>query len=111
MDLLVFNCNQSVTLLRNDGGNANNWLAIKLIGTQSNRDGIGARIRIITEGNVRIAEVQSAASYLSANDLRVIFGLGEKKVVDKIEVHWPSGSKQTLANIKANQLIKITEKI
>jgi len=100
-----------VILLRNDGGNANNWLAVKLIGTRSNRDGIGARIRLTTEGETRIAEIQSTASYLSANDLRVIFGLGRKKVVDKIEVHWPSGTKQTLKGIKANQLIKITEKI
>ena len=111
IDLLVLNCNQRVILLRNDGGNANNWLAVKLIGTRSNRDGIGARIRLTTEGETRIAEIQSTASYLSANDLRVIFGLGRKKVVDKIEVHWPSGTKQTLKGIKANQLIKITEKI
>ena len=111
IDLLVFNCNQSVTLLRNDGGNANNWLAVKLVGVQSNRDGIGARIRVTAEGEVRIAEVQSAASYLSANDLRVIFGLGRKKVVDEIEVLWPGGNKQTLTNIKANQLIEITEKM
>jgi len=111
IDLLILNCNQRVILLRNDGGNANNWLAVKLIGTRSNRDGIGARIRLTTEGETRIAEIQSTASYLSANDLRVIFGLGRKKVVDKIEVHWPSGTKQTLKGIKANQLIKITEKI
>ena len=111
VDLLVFNCNQSVTLLRNDGGNANNWLAVKLVGVQSNRDGIGARIRVTVEGEVRMAEVQSAASYLSANDLRVIFGLGRKKVVDEIEVLWPGGNKQTLTSIKANQLIEITEKI
>lgn len=111
IDILVFNCNQSVILLRNDGGNANNWLTVKLIGTRSNRDGIGARIRLTTGREVRIAEVQSAASYLSANDLRVIFGLGGKKIVDKIEVHWPSGAKQTLNDVRANQLIKITEQI
>ena len=97
--------------LRNDGGNTNNWLAVKLVGVQSNRDGFGARIRVTAEGEVRIAEVQSAASYLSANDLRVIFGLGRKKIVDEIEVLWPGGNKQTLTSVKANQLIEITEKI
>ena len=111
IDLLVTNCNQSVILLRNDGGNANNWLAIKLTGTKSNRDGIGARILLTLENETRLGEVQSAASYLSANDLRVYFGLGEKTRVDQIIIYWPSGIKQTLNDIEANQLIQITEKI
>ena len=111
IDLLVTNCNQGVILLRNDGGNANNWLAIKLTGTKSNRDGIGARILLTLENETRLGEVQSAASYLSANDLRVFFGLGEKTRVDQITIYWPSGIKQTLNDIEANQLIQITEKI
>ncbi len=108
---MVTNCNQGVILLRNDGGNANNRLAIKLTGTKSNRDGIGARILLTLENETRLGEVQSAASYLSANDLRVFFGLGEKTRVDQITTYWPSGIKQTFNDIEANQLIQITEKI
>ena len=108
-DVFIVNSNQRAILLRNDGGNRNYWIAIQLIGTKSNRDGIGARLRVTSGQKTQIAEVQSGASYCSASDRRVIFGLGKMADVDEIEVKWPSGIVQTLKGIRANQLVTITE--
>jgi hypothetical protein len=96
-------------LLRNDGGNLNNWLKLQLIGTKSNRDGIGARIKIVSGGLTQIREIQSGASYVSESDRRLILGLGKNTQAELVEIKWPSGIVQTLKNVKANQFLKITE--
>ncbi len=109
IDIVLVNSNQRVVLLRNDGGNKNNWLSIKLVGTNSNRDGIGTIVRIVSDKITQIAEVKSGSSYASGSDTRLLFGLGEVEKVDSIEVIWQSGIVQNLVNINANQMLTITE--
>jgi hypothetical protein len=108
-DIFVVNLNQGAVLLRNEGGNRNNWLMIKTVGVKSNRDGIGARIKVVTELGSQIREVEAGSSYLSGHDLRVLFGLGEENRVQRIEITWPGGLTQALTNIEANQLLAVTE--
>jgi len=108
-DIFIVNSNQGAILLRNEGGNRNNWISIKLIGTRSNRDGIGARVRITADGDTQIAEVKSGSSYASCSDKRLLFGLGQRRRVDGIEIRWPSGIIQQLEDIVCNQTITITE--
>ena len=91
------------TVLRNDGGNRSNWIQIKCIGTQSNRSGIGARVRVTAGKNIQVDEVMSGSSYYSHNDLRLHFGLGKAANVDSVEIAWPSGLKDTFKNLAANR--------
>ena len=111
LDLFISNNNQRPMLLRNDGGNSNNWLSIKTVGHRSNRDGIGALITVYAAGFVQSEEVRAGSSYLSQNDLRVHFGLGTLAVAETIEVRWPSGTLQTLQQIDANQFLVIEEPV
>jgi hypothetical protein len=90
IDVLVLNMNDPPSLLRNDGGNKNNWIKIKLIGTRCNRTAIGARVRVVTGQHAQIDEVHSGTSVMSQSDLRLHFGVGQAKVVDLIEVRWPT---------------------
>ena len=108
-DIFVVNLNQEGVLLRNEGGNKHNWLTIKTVGAKSNRDGIGARVEVITRSHSQIKEVQAGSSYLSGHDLRLIFGLGTETKAETVKITWPSGAKQTLTNVEANQLLSITE--
>ena len=108
-DIFVVNLNQKAVLLRNDGGNRNNWLKIKTVGVKSNRDGIGARIEVVTRSCTQIREVQVGSSYLSGHDLRLIFGLGAEAEAKEVTITWPSGLEQTLADVEANQFLIITE--
>ncbi len=108
-DLLITNCNQKPVLLRNDGGNHNNWLSIKLVGQKSNRSAIGTRLILTSGERTQLVEIKSTASYLSSHDRRVIFGLGQSQKVNKIDIFWPSGIRQTLTNLSVNQLLRIVE--
>jgi len=97
--VLVINKNDVPTLLRNDGGNGNNWLTIRTEGVKSNRSGIGARV-IVTTGNLRrIFDVRANESYLSANDLRVPVGMADFKQADLVEIRWPSGQVDRYPNV------------
>ncbi|UCH61996.1 MAG: CRTAC1 family protein [Fidelibacterota bacterium] len=109
MDLLVLNLNDRLRLLRNDGGNKKNWIMIHLIGTQSNRNAIGSRIRLTTGEKVQTRWRVSSSGYLSQSDYRIHFGLGDYTQVDQIEVLWPSGNVQTLKDVEANQVITVKE--
>ena len=109
LDLLLINVGEPPVLLRNDGGNRNHWLGIKLVGTKSNRDGIGATIIVTAQGRRRTKQRLGGTSYCSASDPRVSFGLGTIVKIDEIEVRWPSGRISTLKNITANQYVTITE--
>jgi hypothetical protein len=109
IDVYIVNLNDYGVLLRNDQGNDNNWIKLNLVGTKSNRDGIGARVIISANGKEQINQKKSASGYLSQSDPRIHFGLGEATVVDKIEVIWPSGDVQVLEQVKAGQIITITE--
>jgi enediyne biosynthesis protein E4 len=110
MDILILNMNDLPSLLHNVGGNKQNWIKLKLVGTRCNRTAIGARARVITGKHVQVAEVQSGASVMSQNDLRLHFGLGESKLVDAIEVKWPTTQKiERFDKVKANQILTIRE--
>src|SRR5206468_4785172 len=91
VDIVINNLDGPPSLLRNDGGNRNNWLMVKCTGTRSNRSAIGTRVRVVAGGRSQIDEVMSGSGYYSQNDLRLHFGLGASKSVDLVEVTWPSG--------------------
>src|SRR6266702_4670418 len=110
IDALVLNMNDPPSLLRNDGGNQQNWIKIKLIGTKCNRTAIGARVRVVTGKRAQIDEVHSGSSVMSQSDLRLHFGLGKSQMVDLIEVKWPTTQKvEQFKQVKANQILTIRE--
>ena len=113
LDLLVTNNGGRAELLRNDGGNRANGLLIRLAGEKSNRDGIGARLRITlgTSGGTRtlVRDVASGGSYQGQNDLRVHVGLGDRTRAERIEIRWPSGLVEQITDVPANQIITVRE--
>ena len=106
-DIVIMNSNQRAVLLRNDGGNANNWIGIKLVGSQRNRDGIGAKVTVSTADMTQIREVKSGSSYASGSDTRLLFGLGENQRVEKIAIVWQGGTTQVLKDVSINQILTI----
>lgn len=108
---VAINCNDGpAVILRNQGGNGNHWLSVNLIGSASNRDGIGARLRLVTaDGSERYAFVSTAGSYLSASDKRAHFGLGLSKKIQWLEIAWPSGTVQRLHSIAVDQILTVHE--
>lgn len=108
-DIYISNLNSRGMLLRNNQGNKNNWLTINLIGTSSNRDGIGARIKLTAGGKTQTTQRKSTSGYLSQNDPRIHFGLGTAKNIEKIEIIWPSGKTQVIDNTTVNQILTVTE--
>jgi hypothetical protein len=109
IDILINPVNAVPELLRCDSANQNNWITIKTVGTKSNRDGIGTRIKCVTDDGAQIDEVRSGGSYYSQNDLRVHFGLGKARKVKTLEIRWPSGQAETLSDISPNQLVVVKE--
>jgi hypothetical protein len=108
LDILLTTNNGPAYLLRNDGGNRNHWLQLKLTGTKSNRDGIGAVVRVQSSSGKQWNTVHSGSSYCSQSDLALTFGLGQDTVA-AIEVDWPGGTKQQFTGIQADQSIRIDE--
>ncbi len=109
LDVLFSTSDGPARLLRNDGGNRNHWVCIKTVGTKSNRDGIGAVVRIESASGKQWNTVRSGSSYASQSDLALTFGLGGDTSVKTIQVDWPSGTKQNFTGIPANQFITIDE--
>jgi enediyne biosynthesis protein E4 len=110
IDVVVSNVGQKAYGLRNDGGNRKNWIRIETVGTKSNRDGIGARIKVVSaSGLTQHFTVNTAVGYLSASDRRVIAGLGDDVTAKVIEIRWPSGIVQKFENVKARQMLKAVE--
>lgn len=109
IDVFIVNLNEPAVLLRNDIGNQNNWILINLVGTQSNRDGVGASVRVTTGDTTQLAQKTSGGPYLSQNDPRLHFGLLDHEIIDRIEVKWPSGLIQVLENVDVNQILTIQE--
>ncbi|HIG55331.1 MAG TPA: CRTAC1 family protein [Candidatus Latescibacteria bacterium] len=109
IDLFVVELNDAPTLLRNDGGNTANWLVVQVIGSDDNRDGAGTRIRLQIAGQSQSRTVNGAASYLSHNDLRVHFGLGESEKVAQVEIIWPNGSVDIVEQVPANKLLVVRQ--
>ena len=112
VDVVVSNAGQYAYVLRNDGGNRNQWLGIATIGTKSNRDGIGARVKVVSaSGLTQYFTVNTAVGYLSASDKRLIVGLGSDVIAKLVEIRWPSGTIQRLENVKAGQFLRVTEPV
>jgi hypothetical protein len=116
LDVFIVNHGAKPILYRNDGGNDNDWLKIKLQGTASNRDGIGAFITVDPDANVvgdeMVREINAGSNFLSQNELTAHFGLGpDAGIVDFITIVWPSGTVQELSNVSANQLLNLVENL
>jgi hypothetical protein len=110
IDVLVLNMNDNPSLLHNEGGNKQNWIKIKLIGTKCNRTAIGARVKVTTGKHTQMDEVHSGTSVMSQSDLRLHFGLGKADAADLIEVKWPTTQKvERFTQVKANQILTIRE--
>ena len=114
IDVVVNTVNGRPQFLRCDSHLKHNWIKVRTIGTKSNRSGIGARLNCNpppdeTKPHRQIDEVRSGGSYISQNDLRIHFGLGQAEKVDLLEVRWPSGQVDTMKDLKPNQLIYVKE--
>ena len=110
MDALILNMNDLPSLLHNVGGNKQNWIKLKLIGTKCNRTAIGARARVITGKHIQMDEVHSGTSVMSQNDLRLHFGIGAADSIDAIEIKWPTTQKvERFTQVKPNQILTIRE--
>ena len=111
LDAVVAVLDAAPVILRNNG-TANHWLGVVLIGSKSNRNGIGARVTVTSvTGQKQIVDVSTAGSYLSSSDPRMVVGLGSAKAVNSVEVRWPSGRAQTIANPPVDRYMRITEQI
>jgi hypothetical protein len=113
IDVVVENIDGLPMIFRNEDAGQNHWITLQLVGTRSNRLGIGAKVRVITGAGVsamsQIDEVRSGGSYLSQNDLRVHFGLGTASKVDRVEIRWPSGATQTLQDLASDRFYVLKE--
>ncbi|HEU5341026.1 CRTAC1 family protein [Edaphobacter sp.] len=112
LDLVVTTSNGPVHLFRNDNGNKNDMLRVKLVGSRSNRDGIGAKVTLTTNRGLRqFAMVKSGSSYLSQSELPLTFGLGKPEggTVLKLEIIWPSGRRESIQGIKPDQFLTVEE--
>ena len=96
-------------VLHNDTTSQNHWLTLELVGHKSNRDSIGAVVKLVTREGVQFATVTTAGSYLSSSDKRVHFGLDSEWTATSIEILWPSGIHQTLKNVHADQILRVDE--
>ena len=109
VDYVINNLDGAPQLLRNDGGNANNSVLIRLVGTKSNRDGVGARVRVVSGDLTQVDEVRTGASYLSHSDLRLHFGLEKRTKIDLIEIRWPGGAIEKVTGAGVNRMLTIKE--
>jgi hypothetical protein len=109
LDAVVTTNDGPVHILHNETRVGNHWILLKLVGHKSNRDAIGAEVTLVTRSGPQYATVSTAGSYLSASDKRVHFGLGQESVAQKIEIRWPSGIRQTLKDVPADQILQIDE--
>jgi hypothetical protein len=110
VDILVTNNNGPVRLLLNDAASSGSWLTIQLQGTKSNRMGLDARVAVYRKGApVLWRRAHTDSSYLSANDARLHFGLGNSETIERVEVHWTDGSKETWINVQPNRLTTLVQ--
>ena len=110
VDLLVVNLNDRPSLLRNEGGNTNDWLGLKLVGIESNRDAIGARVRVRVGELTAVREVHRSYGFQAGHDGRLLFGLGPLREEDvQVEIHWPSGRQQSLPSVPLRRYLEIRE--
>jgi hypothetical protein len=111
IDIVVAALNDTPQLLMNRTLTLNHWIILNLVGTKSNRDGLGTKVKITTSQGSQFNHATTAVGYNSSSDKRVHFGLGDATVIDRIELSWPSGIKQVLSNVKADQILTVTESL
>jgi len=109
LDAVVTSNDGALYVLHNSTQTQNHWLTLELVGHRSNRDAIGAEVKLVTAKGSQMATVTTASSYLSSSDKRVHFGLGPETVATTIEIHWPSGMRQTLKDIRGDQILQVHE--
>ena len=109
LDVVVTTNDGPVHILHNETPTSNHWLTLKLVGHKSNRDAIGAEVKLVTKIGQQVATVSTAGSYLSSSDKRVHFGLGKEAAAKTVEVRWPSGTIQTLKDVPGDQILQIDE--
>jgi hypothetical protein len=109
LDAVVTTNDGPVHVLHNQTQTQNHWLLLRLVGHSSNRDAIGAEVELVTAADSQFATVSTASSYLSASDKRVHFGLGKESSIQRIEIRWPSGIRQTIKDVRADQILQIDE--
>jgi hypothetical protein len=109
VDLVVGDLDGPPQVLRNDGGNSGNAVLVRAVGVKANRDGIGARVKIVAGDLVQMDEVRSGASYISQSDLRLHFGLGARTKIDLIEVRWPGGATEKITGAAVNKILTVRE--
>jgi hypothetical protein len=107
LDLVVSNLNRAPQLLRNDGGNARSWIAVRLEGRGANREGLGARVEIESAGRAQAGRVTRSGGYQSSSDATLHFGLGDVAKVERIRVVWPGGAARTLESVPARRRIRV----
>lgn len=108
-DLLLVPNTGPAALLRNDSEGGNHWLTLRLAGTRSNRDGLGASVRVRAGSATRVGYLHSGSSYLSASGLRLHFGLGTARQADEIEIRWPNGKRELLRDVPGDRIYRIVE--
>jgi hypothetical protein len=108
-DAVVSTVNGPAWVLMNETQSSNHWITLSLIGTKSNRDGIGAQVRVSTSEGDQFATVTTCSSYQSSSDKRLHFGLGPSGTIREVEIRWPSGIRQTLKDVKGDQMLTIKE--
>jgi hypothetical protein len=110
LDVSITNIDSRPVLLRNEGGNsAGHWLQVKTLGTKSNRDGIGAWVKVVAGDLTQFDRVRTGGNWFSGNDIRLHFGLGARQGADLVEINWPSGRVDRLTNVSANQVLVVRE--
>ena len=109
LDVAITSLGRKAVLLRNVAPGAGNWLEIRAEGAKSNRFGLGTTVRVQTPGRLQVREINNAASYLSSNDTRLHVGLGDAAAAQQLDILWPSGQRQTLTGVKANQILTVKE--
>lgn len=108
-DLLWITNGGPPVLLRNDGGNRNSWIGFELVGQASGRDAVGAVVSVTAGGRRQVRQKVGGASYLAAHDPRLLFGLGDARAAERVEIRWPSGAVSSLENVPARQYVRIQE--
>jgi hypothetical protein len=109
IDVMVSNIDERPQLLENTGGNRENWIEMKLVGTTSNHDAIGAQLKLSAGDLVQYDHIRAGGSYISGNDLRLHFGMGDRTTIDSIEIQWPNGKRERMRGVKTNQILMIRE--
>jgi hypothetical protein len=108
LDVVIANLGGRPAILRNQGGSGGNWIVIRAKGRRSNSFGLGAKVEVASDRK-QVKEINNAASYLSSNDIRLHFGLGKARTIQRIEILWPSGVRQVLTDVAVNQILAVEE--